>query len=83
MVMRPAADLSAACPADMPSSTGHGDVLIASITSCTNTSNPALLIAAGLFAKRANERGTINPRVNRSRPAPSRHRLSARCGLVA
>ncbi len=46
---------------------GHGDVLIASITSCTNTSNPALLIAAGLFAKRAVERGLkVNPRVKTS-----------------
>jgi aconitate hydratase len=36
---------------------GHGDVLIAAITSCTNTSNPELLIAAGLMAKNARERG--------------------------
>ena len=36
---------------------GHGDVLIAAITSCTNTSNPAVLLAAGLLAKKAVERG--------------------------
>jgi aconitate hydratase len=36
---------------------GHGDVVIAAITSCTNTSNPAVLIAAGLLAKKAVERG--------------------------
>jgi aconitate hydratase len=36
---------------------GHGDVVIAAITSCTNTSNPDVLIAAGLVAKKANERG--------------------------
>jgi aconitate hydratase A / 2-methylisocitrate dehydratase len=36
---------------------GHGDVLIAAITSCTNTSNPGVLIAAGLLAKKAVERG--------------------------
>jgi aconitate hydratase len=36
---------------------GHGDVVIAAITSCTNTSNPSVLIAAGLLAKKANERG--------------------------
>ena len=36
---------------------GHGDVLIAAITSCTNTSNPAVMIAAGLLAKKAVERG--------------------------
>jgi aconitate hydratase len=32
---------------------GHGDVLIAAITSCTNTSNPSVLLAAGLLAKKA------------------------------
>lgn len=35
----------------------HGAVVIAAITSCTNTSNPAVMIAAGLIAKAANERG--------------------------
>jgi len=35
----------------------HGDIFIASITSCTNTSNPDVLIGAGLLAKRANELG--------------------------
>jgi len=36
---------------------GHGDVTIAAITSCTNTSNPGVLIAAGLVAKKAVEAG--------------------------
>ncbi|QGX38249.1 aconitate hydratase AcnA [Permianibacter aggregans] len=36
---------------------GHGDVVIAAITSCTNTSNPYVLMAAGLVAKRAVEKG--------------------------
>ncbi len=36
---------------------GHGDVLIAAITSCTNTSNPAVMIAAGLLARKAVARG--------------------------
>ncbi|TNE59948.1 MAG: aconitate hydratase AcnA [Alphaproteobacteria bacterium] len=36
---------------------GHGDVVIASITSCTNTSNPSVLIGAGLLARNAVERG--------------------------
>ncbi|WP_228242197.1 aconitate hydratase AcnA [Porphyrobacter sp. GA68] len=36
---------------------GDGDVVIAAITSCTNTSNPDVLIAAGLVAKKARERG--------------------------
>jgi aconitate hydratase A / 2-methylisocitrate dehydratase len=35
----------------------HGDVVIAAITSCTNTSNPSVMIAAGLLAKKAVERG--------------------------
>jgi aconitate hydratase len=35
----------------------HGDVVIASITSCTNTSNPSVMIGAGLLAKRAVEKG--------------------------
>ncbi len=36
---------------------GHGAVVIAAITSCTNTSNPSVLVAAGLLAKKAIERG--------------------------
>ncbi|MBC9178016.1 aconitate hydratase AcnA [Pseudoroseomonas ludipueritiae] len=38
---------------------GHGDVVIAAITSCTNTSNPYVLVAAGLVAKKANEKGLL------------------------
>ncbi len=45
----------------------HGDVALASITSCTNTSNPAAIIAAGLVAKRAVESGlTVPPHVKTS-----------------
>ncbi len=36
---------------------GHGSIVIAAITSCTNTSNPSVMIAAGLLAKKAAERG--------------------------
>src|SRR5690606_6375807 len=36
---------------------GDGDVVIAAITSCTNTSNPDVMVAAGLVARKANERG--------------------------
>jgi aconitate hydratase len=36
---------------------GHGDVVIAAITSCTNTSNPSVLIAAGLVARKAHAKG--------------------------
>ena len=38
-------------------SIGHGDVVIAAITSCTNTSNPSVLVAAGLVARKARELG--------------------------
>ena len=36
---------------------GHGDVVIAAITTCTNTSNPSVLVAAGLVARKARARG--------------------------
>ncbi len=36
---------------------GHGDVVIAAITSCTNTSNPSVMIAAGLLARNARDKG--------------------------
>jgi aconitate hydratase len=46
---------------------GHGDVVIAAITSCTNTSNPSVLIAAGLLAKNAVAKGlTVKPWVKTS-----------------
>ncbi|HQR02743.1 MAG: aconitate hydratase AcnA [Proteobacteria bacterium] len=52
---------------------GHGDVLIAAITSCTNTSNPTVMIAAGLLAKKAVERGLrIPPHVKTSLAPGSR-----------
>jgi aconitate hydratase len=45
----------------------HGDVVIAAITSCTNTSNPAVLVAAGLVAQKAHQRGlTTQPWVKTS-----------------
>jgi aconitate hydratase len=64
---RPAADLNRREPTGHAFDVGHGDVLIASITSCTNTSNPALLLAAGLLAKRAVEKGLMpHPRIKTS-----------------
>jgi aconitate hydratase len=52
---------------------GHGDVLIAAITSCTNTSNPGVLIAAGLLAKKAVERGlAVKPHIKTSLAPGSR-----------
>src|SRR3954468_309599 len=51
----------------------NGDVLIAAITSCTNTSNPGVLLAAGLVAKKAVELGlTVKPHVKTSLAPGSR-----------
>ena len=52
---------------------GHGDVLIAAITSCTNTSNPSVLLAAGLLAKKAVEKGLrVRPHIKTSLAPGSR-----------
>src|SRR5881409_3343564 len=52
---------------------GHGTVLIAAITSCTNTSNPSVMLAAGLLAKKAVERGMrVDPAVKTSLAPGSR-----------
>lgn len=51
----------------------NGDILIAAITSCTNTSNPSVLIAAGLVAKKAVELGLkVNPKIKTSLAPGSR-----------
>lgn len=49
---------------------GNGDVLIAAITSCTNTSNPAVMIAAGIVAKKANALGMKVPPYVKTSLAP-------------
>jgi aconitate hydratase len=57
---KPAGDLGRAFPVAAASpgeQLHHGDVLIAAITSCTNTSNPSVMLAAGLLAKKAVEAG--------------------------
>ncbi|HEX3321640.1 MAG TPA: aconitate hydratase AcnA [Terriglobales bacterium] len=48
-------------PASVKNSLKHGSVVIAAITSCTNTSNPSVLIGAGLLAKKAVEKGLSVP----------------------
>ena len=48
-------------PASVKDSLKHGSVVIAAITSCTNTSNPSVLIGAGLLAKKAVEKGLSVP----------------------
>ena len=64
---------------------GDGDVVIAAITSCTNTSNPGVLVAAGLVAKKADELrpqaqalGQDQPRARAARWSPT---ISTRPGL--
>ncbi|SER34518.1 aconitate hydratase [Nitrosomonas sp. Nm51] len=65
---------------------GHGDILIAAITSCTNTSNPSVLIAAGLLAKKAVERGLSVKRHIKTSLAPGSRVVSeylTHTGLLA
>jgi aconitate hydratase len=57
-------------------SSAHGDVVIAAITSCTNTSNPSVMLGAGLLAKKAVERGLRAPSRG-SRPASRPARRSS------
>ncbi len=60
-------------PGDRAGRPGHGDVVIAAITSCTNTSNPAVMLGAGLLARKAVERGlTVAPGVKTSLAPGSR-----------
>jgi aconitate hydratase len=64
----------------------HGDVVIAAITSCTNTSNPAVMLAAGLLARKAVERGLrVKPWVKTSLAPGSRvvSEYLAKTGLQA
>jgi len=63
---------------------GHGDVLIAAITSCTNTSNPGLMVGAALLAKKAVERGLTVPAYVKASFAPGSRVVTdylARAGL--
>jgi aconitate hydratase len=71
---RPAASLGQRYPTErMGIDLGHGDVLIAAITSCTNTSNPAVMIAAGLLARKAVAKGLrVRPHIKTSLAPGSR-----------
>jgi aconitate hydratase len=53
-----------------PVELGHGDVVIAAITSCTNTSNPGVMLAAGLLARKALAKGLSVPRHVKTSLAP-------------
>jgi aconitate hydratase A / 2-methylisocitrate dehydratase len=71
----PTPSVRAETPDEMlpPVEIGHGDVLIAAITSCTNTSNPSVLLAAGLLAKKAVAKGLrVRPHVKTSLAPGSR-----------
>ena len=70
---RPTPDHAGAVPALPHGQLHHGDVLIAAITSCTNTSNPSVMLAAGLLARKAVEKGLKpNPMVKASLAPGSR-----------
>jgi aconitate hydratase len=70
---RPTPDPLAATAPTTHGDIRHGSVLIAAITSCTNTSNPSVMLAAGLLAKKAVERGLqVNPLVKASLAPGSR-----------
>jgi aconitate hydratase len=62
--------LSESGSASIPAGIRHGSVVIASITSCTNTSNPNVMIAAGLLAKKAVECGIAPPAYVKTSLAP-------------
>jgi len=61
---------SKAAPANGNGHLHHGSVVIAAITSCTNTSNPSVMVAAGLLAKKAVERGLQVPEWVKTSLAP-------------
>jgi aconitate hydratase len=68
-----AADLDAQYTTSNGVNVKNGDILIAAITSCTNTSNPSVLLAAGLLAKKAVEAGlTVAPHIKTSLAPGSR-----------
>ena len=70
---RPTPDTVTAAAPRMEGDIGHGSVLIAAITSCTNTSNPSVMLAAGLLAKKAVEKGLkVNSTVKSSLAPGSR-----------
>jgi aconitate hydratase len=65
--------VSVSAPHGKDISVGNGDVLIAAITSCTNTSNPSVMLAAGLLAKKAVEAGLkVSPHIKTSLAPGSR-----------
>ena len=72
LLTRPVADDGFGVPEDTGGSNGitHGSVVISAITSCTNTSNPSVMIGAGLLAKKAVEKGLRVPDYVKTSLAP-------------
>lgn len=64
-------------PNNATSSIGHGSVVIAAITSCTNTSNPSVMLGAGILAKKAVERGLNSAPYVKTSLAPGSRVVSA------
>ena len=82
-------DRQARVPVALPSGSsavGHGSLAIAAITSCTNTSNPSVMLAAGLVARKAVERGMKVPAHVKTSLAPGSKVVTEylqRAGLLA
>ncbi len=82
------AELAASAPFQLASGAGelrHGDVVIAAITSCTNTSNPSVMLAAGLLAKKAVAAGLRPPPQVKASLAPGSRTVTGyleRAGLL-
>ena len=79
------ATLARPVPAEDLGTLGHGAVVVASITSCTNTSNPQVMLAAGLLARQAVERGLKPPPYVKTTLAPGSRVVTAylqRTGLL-
>lgn len=64
-------------PAASSHGLGHGRIIVAAITSCTNTSNPSVMMAAGLIARRARQRGIAPPEWVKRSLAPGSRAVTA------
>ena len=88
LLTRPVAEDGFGVTEDARDSDGitHGSVVISAITSCTNTSNPSVMIGAGLLAKKAVEKGLRVPdyvKTSLAPGSPRRNRISAKHRSVA
>lgn len=74
---RPEGKLQPEAPSSSPPHLHHGDLLLAAITSCTNTSNLAVMVAAGLLARNAVQRGLSVPQTVKTSMAPGSRVVTA------